>query len=418
MPHFAMRPAEPPATPEPDDSPGAGTPGTPRPAEPADVRPLLDREVAAAVAPLSQVLALSREASDAMRAELEQLEARFNRIKFEAAELAPPPADTSRADAAAHRLQEVCEHAGDVEQRLSDTASEVGQRVEELEVRGGRLMRSCDQIAARQDELARTGEQHRAEMERISEMPLARIEAAADAAAARLESLIEHATAAAGRFERAAREHSTAELTLQEAAARLAPWQGVLDGSTPGPVEDLTAAMRAEIRQEMNAVGAGLAQLADAVARLADARGEQPAPRRKARKAPAPSPAAPAKRAAPRRKTAQQIEAKPGRSGPAGRAATSMKSAVRGSRKKASRRTGAAKPAAGRTTSSRAASKASSGPAKAKPVAKATARSASRKAPARARTAASRSSRKTAGSGGKHLTPRCPRGRVNGTGRR
>jgi hypothetical protein len=310
------------------------------PAASADVRSRLDREVAAAVAPLGQILTLSREASGAMRAELERLEARFRQIKAEASELSPPaaaPADPG-AEVAAARLQEMCEQAGAVEQHMTESLGEVGQRVEDLEVRGGRLMRACDAVEARQGELARAAEQRLAEMERISEMPLARIEAAADAAAARLESLIQNASDAVRRFERTAREHAASELTLHEATERLSPWQGVLDGSSPGPVEDLASAMRAELRHEMTSLGAGLTQLAEAVVKLAQARAGQPKPaRRKSRPVSAP----PARRAAPRRKSAQQVEAKPSRSSPTSRAATSMKSTARGGRKKTLRRAAA-----------------------------------------------------------------------------
>ena len=311
----------------------------PAPDRAADLRSSLDREIAAAVKPLGEVLSLSREASGAMRAELERLEARFNQIKAEAGQLAAPRAAPAGAPAVAtDRLQEVCEQAGAAEQRLAEAVGEAGGRLEELELRGGRVMRACDEVAARQDELARAGEQRRAEMERISEMPLARIEAAADAAAARLESLIEHASEAAARFERAAREHVTTEVSLHEAAERLSPWQGVLDGSAPGPVEDLASAMRLELRQEMTSLGAGLAQLAEAVVALAQARAEPAAGARRKRQ-PAGSPRAPA-----RRKAAQQVEAKPGRASPSGRAATRMKSVARDGRKKASRRaTGAAR---------------------------------------------------------------------------
>lgn len=317
-------------------------------ADPAELRAALNREVAAAVQPLGEALTLSREATGAMRAELERLEARFREIKAQAGSLAAPaPADPER-------LHEVCEQAGAIEQRLAEALEDAGGRIEELELRGGRLMRSCDEVAARQDELSRASAQQHAEIERISEMPLARIEAAADAAATRLESLIEQASEAAGRFERSAREHAAGELTLREAVERLAPWEAVLDGSAPGPVENMATSMRTELRQEMTSLGAGLALLAEAVVKLAQAQ-----PPRKGRKTPSRAPAAePVRRATPARKPAAQVEAKPGRARPAGRAATSLKSVVRGGRKKAVRRAGAAVSAQSKGRSKSAAKKA------------------------------------------------------------
>jgi hypothetical protein len=309
------------------------------PVSPAELRATLSREVATAVKPLGEVLTLSREATAAMRAELERLEARFRDIKAEAGDLSRPP--PHQAGPEAERLHEACEQAGAIEQRLAEAVGEAGERIEDLELRGGRLIRACDEVASRQDDLARIGDQQRAEMERISEMPLARIEAAADAAAARLESLIEQASEAAGRFERAAREHAAGELTLREAVGRLAPWEAVLDGSSPGPVEDMAATMRTELRQEMTSLGAGLAQLAEAVVALAQAQ-----PARKGRRK---AGAAPARRPAPARKPAAQVEAKPGRASASGRAATSLKSVVRGGRKKTTRRAGAGSQASARS---------------------------------------------------------------------
>ncbi len=307
------------------------------------IRASLDREVAGAVAPLGEALRLSRDAAGAMRAELERLEGRFREIKAEAADLGPAAAGElaggriACSEDVARRLESLCGKADGAQQRLLEAVEAAGEvvgvmggapeRVEDLEARGGRLMRACEEVESRQRDLAAEADRRRAEIERIAEMPLARIEAAADAAAARLEALIDRASEAAARAQAVSMEQEALESSLQEATERLAPWAPVVAGEAPGPVADLLGLVRSELHQEVASLGDGLTKLAEAIVELAQAR-----PARRVR---------PARSASPKRAPAQQIEGKPRRASATARAATSMKAVARGggAGTKSSRRT-------------------------------------------------------------------------------
>ncbi|MFG0284485.1 MAG: hypothetical protein ACF8R7_08705 [Phycisphaerales bacterium JB039] len=300
---------------------------TERPDLPLAAAQTPDRDIAEVVAPLGEVLQLSRDAASAMRGELERLEARFCEIREEADSICALAAGGERSE----WVDALCRQAASAEQRLRDCIGEVTEQVDQLELRGARLVRTCDQVEQRHAELTESQTRHQSEVERLTEMPLARIEAAADAAAARLEALIEQASEASARAASAAGQHAQLESALGDAAAELAPWAPLVSGSAPGPVADLLNLARTEVRQEVASLGDGLTKLAEAVVLLAQAR-----PPRRARAASKP----PARKPAARTKS-QIVEAKPARAGASARAATSIKSVARGGARKVSRRAGA-----------------------------------------------------------------------------